>query len=171
MQIILKIDFQERGVLHILNALVEHNCELLRMNPQWPLLYDACVIYRRESQETFVDYAQILAQGGDDCDSLACARAAELRVRGFAALRPHEPGFSLAQRFKPASIEADVMLTTRTKPHQRGLFHCITRYWIGQQEFRDDPSARLGMLQSRVDPNIAQQCHFNKLNDIHRRTV
>src|SRR5688500_19684237 len=52
-----------------------------------PLLYDAGVVYRRELDETWCDFLNMLAQGHEDCDGLAAARAGELLARGWAADR------------------------------------------------------------------------------------
>jgi hypothetical protein len=97
----------------------------------------------------------LLAQGHEDCDGLAAARAGELLARGWKALRAGDEGFELARRLRPASIRAEVMLTTRSEPNNPGLYHCIVRYRLGDRWFRDDPSARLGMRGGRIDPLVS----------------
>ena len=163
MNVALKMKFSESGVLLILQALAEHNAALMRSQPELPLLYDSCVVYKPEDDETFSDYPSMLQAMREDCDSLAAARAGELMARGWKALRPGEGGYETARRLKPASIPAQVLLTTRTRPGEQGLYHCITRYWVNGQQFQDDPSARLGMNNRPVDPSIARSCHLVNL--------
>lgn len=171
MNIKIQMQFREGSVLLLLSALALHNKELLLKDPSLPLLYDSCVVYKREEDETFSDYLAMLKQGWEDCDSLAAARAGELMARGHLALRAGEAGYREAARLKLKSIPAQVMLTTRTREGEAGLFHVITRYWVGAKEYRDDPSARLGMVERRVDPNIVRKCHLINLNSESWRTV
>src|SRR5690606_5270343 len=103
------------------------------------------------------DFLNMLAQGHEDCDGLSAARAGELIARGFQALRPGDEGFDLAKRSKAASLQAEVLLTTRSRPEAPGLHHCIVRYRVGSRWFRDDPSARLGMNGGRIDPLVKQR--------------
>lgn len=171
MQIMLRMDFAELGVLRILQALAEHNAALIRLRPELPLLYDSCVVYKPEADETFSDYLHMLKVGQEDCDALAAARSGELLARGWRALRAGEGGFKVAMSRRPTSIPAQVMLTTRTRLGQSGLYHCIVRYWIEGVEYRDDPSARLGMNGRQVDPSIAKECHLIRLKSDRWRTL
>lgn len=170
MQITLRMDFAENGVLLLLQALAEHNAVLMRSRPELPLLYDSCVVYKPEVDETFSDYLHMLKAGHEDCDALAAARSGELIARGWRALRAGEPGHEIAVKRRMTSIPAQVMLTTRTRRGQPGLYHCIVRYWVDGIEHRDDPSARLGMNGRRVDPNIAKECHLIRLSNDNWRT-
>ena len=145
MKITVKLAFDEGAAVRLLNWLAKENAGLLRSRPDLPLLYDSGVIYRREADETWCDFINMLAAGQEDCDGLAAARAGELIARGWKALSEGEPGFIDAQKRRPTSIQAEVLLTTRSSPDEPGLYHCIVRYRVGTQWFRDDPSARLGM--------------------------
>ncbi len=145
MKIAVKLAFDEHAAVRLLNWLAQENAIILRAQPELPLLYDSGVVYQREVDETWSDYINLLAQGHEDCDALAAARAGELLARGWKALAPGDGGYALAQRAHPGTIHAEVMLRTRTRPDQPGLYHCITRYRVGGRWFRDDPSARLGM--------------------------
>jgi hypothetical protein len=153
-RIAVRLSFDEQAALRLLNWLARENAILLRARPDLPLLYDAGVVYRRETDETWCDFVNLLAQGHEDCDGLAAARAGELRARGWKALRQGDEGFELARRHRPASIPAEVLLTTRTEPGRPGLYHCVVRYPISRRWFRDDPSARLGMNGGRIDPLV-----------------
>jgi hypothetical protein len=144
-KIAVKLAFDEMGALRLLNWLAQENAILLRARPDLPLLYDSGVVYRRETDETWCDYLNMLAQGHEDCDGLAAARAGELLARGAEALRPGDGGYRLAQRQGLTTVHAEVMLTTRSTDEQPGLYHCIVRYRVGDRWHRDDPSARLGM--------------------------
>lgn len=157
MRIAVKLAFDERAALRLLNWLARENAILLRAQPDLPLLYDSGVTYRRELDETWCDFLNMLLQGHEDCDGLASARAGELQARGWRALRPGDDGYVLAQQLRPDPIRAEVMLTTRSRPDDPGLYHCIVRYPIGDQWFRDDPSARLGMNGGRIDPLVKQR--------------
>jgi hypothetical protein len=157
MKIAVKLAFHERAALRLLNWLAQENALLLRAQPELPLLYDSGVTYRRELDETWCDYLHMLAQGHEDCDGLAAARSGELLARGWRALRPGDEAYELAQRSRPASLQAEVMLTTRSEPDNPGLYHCIVRYRVDGQWFRDDPSARLGMYRGRIDPLVKQR--------------
>ena len=157
MKIAVKLAFDERAALRLLNWLARENDILLRAQPDLPLLYDSGVTYRRETDETWCDFLNMLAQGHEDCDGLAAARAGELIARGWKALRPGDDGHAEAERARPTTIEAEVMLTTRSSPDDTGLYHCIVRYRVGGRWLRDDPSARLGMNGGRIDPLVKQR--------------
>lgn len=156
MKIAVKLAFDEHAALRLLNWLAQENAIILRARPDLPLLYDSGVVYRRESDETWCDYLNMLVQGHEDCDGLAAARAGELMARGWTALRPGDEGYAEAVRLKPAAIPAEVMLRTRTAPDEPGLYHCIVRYRVGGRWNRDDPSARLGM-HGRVTDDVRRR--------------
>ncbi len=149
MKIAVKLAFDERGALRLLNWLAQENARILRARPDLPGLYASGVVYRREVDETWCDYINLLAQGWEDCDGLAAARAGELIARGHEALGPDDPGYRQAQRRRLRSIPAEVMLRTRAPKDGIGLYHCIVRYRVGRRWFRDDPSARLGMYDRK----------------------
>ena len=157
MKISVKLAFDEQAALRLLNWLARENAILLRAQPDLPLLYDSGVTYRREVDETWCDFLNMLAQGHEDCDGLAAARAGELMARGVRALREGDEGFAAANAARSASIPAEVMLTTRSEPDAPGLYHCVVRYRVGSRWFRDDPSARLGMNGGRIDPLVKQR--------------
>ena len=153
MEIVIRTGFNEDRCLRLLNWLARENAALLSECPELPLLYDSNVVYATERGEIWSDVKHTLLAGHEDCDALAAYRAGELLARGAAALRRGEPGFALARRLRLTSIEAEPMLTTRTQPGERGLFHCIVRYRVGRRWHQDDPSERLGM-NGRFDPRI-----------------
>lgn len=141
--------FDEGASVRLLNWLARENARLLVSRPDLPGLYASGVRYRRERDETWCDYLTMLAQGQEDCDGLAAARAGELLARGWKALKRGEPGYRAARTLRPRSIRAEVMLRTRAGAGEPGLYHCIVRYRIAGRWFRDDPSARLGMNAPR----------------------
>lgn len=145
MKIAVKLAFDERAALRLLNWLAQENAIILRSRPDLPRLYDAGVVYRREPDETWCDYLNLLAQGHEDCDGLAAARAGELLALGWRALGPEDAGYRTARRLRLASIPAEVLLITHSEPNRPGQYHCIVRYRVGGRWHRDDPSARLGM--------------------------
>lgn len=153
MKILIRAAFDEGATVRLLNWLARENALILAQRPDLPLLYDSRVVYRREKVETWCDVLNTLAQGREDCDGLACYRAGELMARGFRALRKGEAGFKVANRLRPRSIPAEAFLRTRTQKGQPGLYHVVVRYWIDGREYRDDPSARLGM-GGAVHPTI-----------------
>jgi hypothetical protein len=132
MKIAVKLAFDEKGALRLLNWLAQENAIIVRAQPELPLLYDSGVVYRRELDETWCDYLNMLAQGHEDCDGLAAARAGELIAKGWRALSQGDQG-------------------------SPGLYHCIVRYRVGRTWHRDDPSARLGMHGGRIDPLVKQR--------------
>lgn len=145
MRIAVKLAFDERAALRLLNWLAQENARLLEERPELPLLYDSGVVYQRENDETWCDFINMLAQGCEDCDGLAAARAGELMARGWQALRPGDAGYELARRGNLKRLRAEVLLRTNATADEPGLYHCIVRYKVGDQWHRDDPSARLGM--------------------------
>jgi hypothetical protein len=147
----------EPTAVDLLNLLARHNRRYLVRDPRFPLLYDSGVVYVRESVELWGDAPSTLAQGHEDCDALSAWRAGELLARGAGALRPGEAGFEQASKARLMSIPAEVMMTTRTKPGESGMYHCIVRYKVGDAWFRDDPSARLGMYRGQVDARILER--------------
>jgi hypothetical protein len=150
------LTFNERDAVSLLNWLARCNARLLRERPSLPLLYATSVRYGREEEETWSDFIQLLAQGWEDCDALAAARAGELIARGWRALSPRDPGYAAAKAARLESIPAEVALTTTLRPGEHGLYHCIVRYTVAGTAWFDDPSARLGMLPERLD---GQACH------------
>ncbi len=157
MNITVALTFNERDAVSLLNWLARCNARLLRERPRLPLLYRTSVRYGREEEETWSDFIQLLAQGWEDCDALAAARAGELIARGWRALSPSDPGYAAAKAANLTSIPAEVALTTQLPEGARGgLYHCIVRYVVDGTVWFDDPSARLGMLPERLD---GQQCH------------
>lgn len=145
MRIAVKLAFDEQAAVRLLNWLAQENAILLQERPELPLLYDTGVRYRREDDETWCDFINMLVQGHEDCDGLAAARAGELLARGWLALRPGDGGYEEAMRTRPTSIPAQVFLRTRSSVDEPGLYHCLVRYRLGSQWYVDDPSARLGM--------------------------
>ncbi len=156
MKIAVKLAFDEGGALRLLNWLAQENAVILRARPELPLLYDSGVVYERERDETWCDFLNMLAQGHEDCDGLSAARAGELIARGHRALLPGDSGYAEAQRRRPMSIPAEVMLKTRSRPQAPGLYHCIVRYRVGVVWHRDDPSKRLGM-NGNIDPTVRRR--------------
>lgn len=149
MKIAVKLSFSEQAALRLLNWLARENARILRARPDLPGLYQAGVRYQLEREETWCDYLALLAQGWEDCDGLAAARAGELLARGGRALGPTDPGYAEARRLGLRSIRAEVYLRTRVRPGRSGLYHCVVRYRVGERWYRDDPSARLGMNEVR----------------------
>lgn len=142
----MKLAFGEQALLRLLNHLAQENKRILRTNPDLPLLYDSGVYYQNEERETWCCYLSMLAQGHEDCDGLSAARAGELMARGARALRPGDGGYKAARRRGLKSIPAEVYMTTRVPEGRTGLYHCVVKYKVGGRIYRDDPSARLGML-------------------------
>ena len=150
------LTFNERDAVSLLNWLARCNARLLRERPSLPLLYATSVRYEREEEELWSDYIQLLAQGWEDCDALASARAGELIARGWKALTPGDPGYAAAKAANLTTIPAEVALTTSVRQGEHGLYHCVVRYVVNGTVWFDDPSARLGMLEERLD---GRECH------------
>lgn len=110
---------------HALEALTRINEDWLRANPDAPDLYSSGVRYAVEptGYELWDPTALLLARGAGDCDDLACARAAELRVR--------EGDTGARADCYPSAIR-----------NGRRTWHAIVVRGDGTVE---DPSARLGM--------------------------
>lgn len=157
MEIRLHLAFRETAAVSLLNWLARENARQLRKDPSLPGLYESGVEYDRETDETWSDYINLIAQGWEDCDALAAARAGELLARGYRALGPKDGGYQLARARRLTSIPAEVFLRTRTEPKRPGLYHCLVRYPVGGRMYFDDPSARLGMLSRRLDAEEVQQ--------------
>ncbi len=154
MRIAVKLAFDEQAAVRFLNWLAQENALLLRERPELPLLYESGVVYRREKNEVWCDFLNLLAQGHEDCDALSAARAGELMAKGWKALAPGEPGYRYAHKARLASIRSEVFLRTRVRPGRVGLYHCVTRYRLKGRWLVDDPSARLGMYRGRIDPEV-----------------
>ena len=87
MKIAVKLAFDEQAALRLLNWLAQENARLLRARPELPLLYDSGVVYRRETDETWCDYLNMLAQGHEDCDGLVDEGLPAQREECLTALR------------------------------------------------------------------------------------
>jgi hypothetical protein len=108
----------------ILRALVMVDQLYLRLHPQTPSLYQSGVRYQEEPDDGIEEFASIpamYARGWGDCDDLAPARVAELRMRGE---------------------KASIRVQWRSRPGGRKLYHVLVRRGDGSIE---DPSAKLGM--------------------------
>ncbi len=151
MNITVALAFSEWEAVSLLNWLAGVNARILRENPGLPGLYQSGVVYKRESEETWSDYINLIAQGWEDCDSLAAARAGELVARGANALRKGDGGYAEAKRRRLSTIPAEVFLRTRAPIDVPGLYHCLVRYRVAGRWHLDDPSARLGMLSRRLN--------------------
>ena len=163
--IYLPIVFGEWKSVRLLNWLADWNADILRRRPDLPGLYAAKVRYHRETEETWSDYINLLAQGWEDCDALAAARAGELKARGWRALQPGDDGHAQARKRRIPSFEARVFMRTRLKPGRPGLYHCLVKYRLGPDQpwFYDDPSARLGMLDRNLNAKeVQQRLHLQK---------
>ena len=57
------------------------------------------------------------------------------------------------QSIAEKSAQPEVLLRTRARDGEPGLYHCIVRYQLGKRWYRDDPSARLGM-NGTIPPEI-----------------
>ena len=145
MRIAFLLAFNEVTVCRALNFLADLDEQIFLDNPDLPGLYEANLGYQREPSEEWGDYLNILARGYEDCDGLAAARCGELRARGYRAMQPGDGGYALAKKYGLKSIDAEVVLRTQSRPEERGLYHCLVRYPIGNRVFYDDPSVRLGM--------------------------
>ena len=158
MRIILNIKFAETYAVELLNGLAAHNAHALRsladQGELLPLLYESGVVYEREDEELWSDFPSLLDQGHEDCDALSAARAGELIAWGWEALAPGDGGYARARQDRPESLDAEVLLRTRRQLGEKGgLYHCIVEYRVGGFIYRDDPSARLGMLTNRPPHN------------------
>jgi hypothetical protein len=163
--IYLHIVFGEWKSVRLLNWLAEWNAYVLTKKPGLPGLYESGVRYYRETEETWSDFVNLLAQGWEDCDALAAARTGELKARGWRALRPGDDGYAEARRRKLRTFEARVFLRTRRRPGKPGLYHCLVKYRLGPDRkwFYDDPSARLGMLDRNLNAaEVQQRLHLQK---------
>lgn len=149
MLITMKLAFGEQSIVRLANWLASENARIFRRYTDLPSLYESGVVYKREKRETWCDYFTLLAQGHEDCDGLAAARAGELIAFGHRRLQPGDDGYREARRLRLETIPAEVMMTTRVEPGDSGLYHCIVRYRVGDRVYTDDPSARLGMLDRR----------------------
>ena len=138
MDITVALAFSEQDAVSLLNWLARVNARILTENPGLPGVYQAGVVYKRETTETWSDYINLLAQGWEDCDSLA-------------------GGYKEARRRGLRRIHAEVFLRTRSRPEEPGLYHCLVRYRVGGRWHLDDPSARLGMLDRRLSSAEVQQ--------------
>ena len=116
-----------------------------------PLLYDTGVVYQLDPEdEPWMTFDQVYARGAGDCEDLGGWRAAELRARGWRALRAGDGGFEEAQRLQPSTIRAwaDVL------EYPGRQYHVVAHYEVGGVIHQDDPSARLGMRLGNIDPAV-----------------
>ncbi len=159
MQIAVRLAFHEEGAVRLLNWLALEDARILRDNPTLPSLYDSGVVYRRETEEVWSDVVNTITAGHEDCDALAAYRAGELLARGWRVLGDGDPieAVAAARKTRPKSIKAEVIITTRTVFGRPGLYHCIVRYWVNGKQYRDDPSARLGMRRGRIDVAVRRR--------------
>lgn len=170
MNIGVKLAFDEAEALRLLNWLARCDARIMKGRPDLPMLYDSGVRYQTEEEETWSDYINLLAQGHEDCDALAAARAGELKAYGYRALnlRRGDHGAKEARRRRLKTIQARVILRTRTDTGKPGMYHCLVRYKVGRKWYYDDPSIRLGMHGGIID---LRQPKVTKIPKKYRLTV
>lgn len=116
------------------------------------LLYDTGVVYRYHAREELIDRDILLSRGWGDCISLSVARAAELSAWGGDALLPGDPGFGWR-----GAVEARVLGQHEQRSAGAQYMHMVVEYRVDGEEFRDDPSARLGMYDGLVDASVLRR--------------
>lgn len=85
----------EQNLRILLDALVRLNILYLRRNPRTPLLFQSGVRYSSDDpSEEWLTIPELYRRRFGDCEDLACARVAELRVRGY----PAAPFISMKKR-------------------------------------------------------------------------
>lgn len=149
MLIRLKAAFEEQRFVALLALLTRWYATDWASRPELPGLYDLDVRYENEEGEELSDMANLLMKGVEDCDTLAPARAGELRARGARALTPGDGGFEEARRLGLTRIEAHPLMLAKHPKGRPGLYHIVVEYRVGERWYRDDPSARLGMNGAR----------------------
>lgn len=145
----------------MLESLSLINCDYLKRNPAAPWLYRAGLRYQREKsywkdgklqpQEDWRDFPAILRHGGGDCEDLACARVAELRVRCRQPARP----IVTAQFVRHWTDRQGRPLPPGMQPNPRDHVapHWLYHIKVGVGLWREDPSRLLGMGTSAELPN------------------
>lgn len=134
---------KDRVLQILLWTLVNLNREYLKQNPATPSIYDSGVRFIREEPnrwpqgvtwksgeiyEQWPDIGRIIAQGGGDCEDLACWRAAELLESGIPA--------------RPAWRHREVEMTEGANVGKKmTLYHII----VWTPNGFEDPSRKLGM--------------------------
>lgn len=144
MQLELKSYGGKNGIKAVLEtqfeAMTRVNMEWLRLHPRAPLLYQSSVRYKNDpykpkycriATENWSDIPTIIRRGHDDCESLSCWLAAEMRVRKISSVGTH--------RVPSASV---VLKHTSAK----NLWHAVVVDRSTGRLF--DPSLRLGMSRS-----------------------
>lgn len=124
-EIAIGADLRNRAeIAGALEALTRINIGQMRGGLPWPGIYRSGVRYEREipgGAETWQSARDLLQTRRGDCEDLACARAAELRIQGV--------------KCRAIVVRAD------------GGYHAVVQYLNGRIE---DPSARLGMLGGAI---------------------
>lgn len=137
----------------LLWALIGLNREYLKANPGTPSLYKSGVRYIREKegQEIWSTIGGIIADGGADCEDLACWRVAELREQGI----PARPAWRHRRVRMPSGAEAT-------------LYHIL----VWTPKGFEDPSRKLGMGSNEAENATSLAAGFDvgsSLSDIWRK--
>lgn len=127
-------EYCEYYLLYILEAVCRANMKWLELFPSTPGLYESGVVYTPEDgTEEWPDIPTLYRAGKGDCEDLACARVAELRVRKRLRCRP----FIRWRESRGGHRTYHVLVAIR---HPRG-----TTLIAGERYIIEDPSKRLGM--------------------------
>jgi hypothetical protein len=103
----------ESDLAPALAALTGLNLSIMRRHAL-PQLYDSGVRYQREAiahgrpREQWLTAPVVLSRGAGDCEDLCCYRAAELRLKGIAAIamaRPSSVGWHIVVKYPDGQIE------------------------------------------------------------------
>jgi len=117
-------DLSHAALKALLVALTAIDVDCLRAHPELLPIYDSGVHYQEEpiGQEDWLDVPSCLKLKANDCEDLACWRAAELQVRH--------------------GLNAWPTFTRKIRPNGGYLYHIIVMHPDGRVEC---PSRRLGM--------------------------
>ena len=156
MNILMQLDLKSYGGRSGIKAVLETqfesmtrvNVAWLRLHPRAPLLYRSGVRYKNDpykpkycriATENWADIPSILKKNNDDCESLSCWLAAEMRVRKSNSVGTH--------RVPSACV---VLKHTSAK----NLWHAVVLDRSTGRIF--DPSLRLGMSRNARPKGVIQ---------------
>lgn len=127
-------EYSEYYLLYILEAVCRANMKWLELFPQTPNLYESGVYYVPEDgTEEWPDVQSLYERGCGDCEDLACARVAELRIRHRVKCRP----FIRWRETKEGHRTYHVLVAIKN-PRGNTIIN-------GERYIIEDPSKRLGM--------------------------
>ena len=169
MKIAVKLAFDERAALRLLNWLAHENALILRSRPDLPLLYDVGRHLPSGAGRDLVRLPEPARPGPRGLRRTRCRPRRRADRPRLAGPRARRPGLRHRVELRDGvSLPAEVVLLTDSDGSAPGQYHCVVRYRVGDRWFRDDPSAQAGDAPAGAELRLMRLQRATPLRTLRR---